>query len=274
MKYCYICGCLKNVELYLFNVLENVEKVGKLFDHYSVIIAYDHSYDDTLGKLNFFKRRYEMNKIPFTILMCNNTFQERVENISSARNAILQHINKIESMSKEGDVEKFMIMLDMDDVCSSKIKPDVLEYYLNENMEWDLLSFNRDDYYDIWALSFYPFLWGCWNYDFEYEMCLNVMKHTRSKIIFFLNNLKKDELFKVYSAFNGFEIMRLKFVKDCTYNHKFSKQMFDIIDPRLLLHVNKYIKEDAIDCEHRHFHLEAFLKNRARVRVSPLKLFE
>ena len=51
-------------------------------------------------------------------------------------------------------------MMDTDDVCSKKINIEILRKHLLNNDKWDSLSFNRLDYYDIWALQYYPFIFG------------------------------------------------------------------------------------------------------------------
>ena len=48
---CYICGCLLNCEKYLNNVFNNILKIGKLFNNYKVIVAYDDSNDESLNIL-------------------------------------------------------------------------------------------------------------------------------------------------------------------------------------------------------------------------------
>ena len=44
---CCICGPVKNCGAYLNKVLENVEKVGSLFNDYIILIYYDQSSDNT-----------------------------------------------------------------------------------------------------------------------------------------------------------------------------------------------------------------------------------
>ena len=48
---CCICGPVKNCGKYLDKVLNNIEKIGALFDEYDIIIYYDKSCDNTLDKL-------------------------------------------------------------------------------------------------------------------------------------------------------------------------------------------------------------------------------
>jgi len=42
-KKCCICGPVKNCEPYLDRIFSNIEKIGKLFDDYVIIMYYDKS---------------------------------------------------------------------------------------------------------------------------------------------------------------------------------------------------------------------------------------
>ena len=48
---CCICGPVKNCGPYLLKILENMEKIGSIFDDYKIIIFYDKSSDNTLDIL-------------------------------------------------------------------------------------------------------------------------------------------------------------------------------------------------------------------------------
>ena len=45
---CCICGTVKNCGPYLEKVFKNIETIGKIFDDYRVIMAYDNSTDNSL----------------------------------------------------------------------------------------------------------------------------------------------------------------------------------------------------------------------------------
>ena len=48
---CCICGPVKNCGPYLAKVLDNMAKIGSLFDDYAILIYYDKSSDNTLNIL-------------------------------------------------------------------------------------------------------------------------------------------------------------------------------------------------------------------------------
>jgi hypothetical protein len=266
---CCICGAVRNVEEYLDKIFNNMEKVGSLFDDYIIIIYYDESSDNTLQKLKDYqiinlKLKFYVNK---TIV---SNF--RTQRIANARNGCLQMIR-----SNYSDYEMF-IMMDCDDVCSTDINLDVLKKYLYKN-SWDSLSFNRSEYYDIWALSIRPYMFSYRHYK-NANAILNKMK---SYIKDLLSQLPENGLLKCASAFNGFAIYRTNKFLNCNYD---GRVRLDLI-PKNYIYNNVLINGQKIefktyagteqsfyeDCEHRAFHLEAIHKNNARIRISPEFLF-
>ena len=55
---CCICGPVKNCGPYLSKVLDNMAKIGSLFDDYTILIYYDKSNDNTLEIL----KNYQIKK--------------------------------------------------------------------------------------------------------------------------------------------------------------------------------------------------------------------
>ena len=114
---CCICGTVKNCAPYLDKVFKNIETIGKIFDNYKIIIAYDNSDDNSLHILN---KYYNLH--PDKLILHIETqplSQYRTHNIARARNKCLDIIR--DSFS---DYEYF-IMIDCDNVCSEQVK---LEY--------------------------------------------------------------------------------------------------------------------------------------------------
>jgi hypothetical protein len=268
----WICGCVKNCEKYIDKIFRNISKIISIIPSYKIVIAYDNSDDNTLDRLN----KWKQNLPNINIIECNNNSDIRTENIMNARNSILKFI--------KNDNEKFdhFIMMDFDDVCSNIIDTNILVEYLNRD-DWDCLSFNKQNYYDIWALSFDPYLCSCFQFDHK-EGGNDVVTIMRNEIIKKLNNIDQNELLNVYSAFNGFAIYKINKFINCKYkyliedNFKYiSRNKYDEIINMLnnsgklksIIHYNNR----PSDCEHRHFHLEAFYKNNARICISPKFIF-
>ena len=290
----YICGCVLNCAIYLQKVFENIIKICSIVDEYKIIISYDESIDNSLEILYYYQ-----NFLPIIILI-NQRERSciRIKNISDARNSILHYIrnNNIESY-------KYFIMMDMDDVNTGNINIDILQNYLNNDTEWDSLSFNRDPYYDIWALSIDEYIFSCWHWSDIWINSMNIKNFMYDHISHILKN--KNELIECYSAFNGLAIYKIDKFIDCNYDWNINNN-YKLIDKKLMDQnvkalnnisfvideynddcIEKYITEYASknidfktltvkrfeDCEHRYFHLSAIKNNNAKIRISPLYLF-
>jgi len=258
---CCICGTLKNCGPYLDKVFENIEKIGSLFDGYIIILYYDKSSDNTLQILKNYKKIN--NKLIFYV---NKKLlsKYRTINISNGRNACLNYIR-----AKYIDYEYF-IMMDMDDVNCKEVNTDILKKYLLRE-DWDGLSFNTTPiYYDLYALSLYPYFLSLYCWDNSDEMSKKIFDNVCNS----LKNLKKDELLKCASAFNGFSVYRTNKFIDCNYDGKLRNDLLpfhSILNMNRTTRLNYKHRED--DCEHRAFHIQAINKNNARIRISPEILF-
>ena len=256
---CCICGTVKNCGPYLNKVFQNIEAIGKIFDDYRIIIAYDHSNDNSLEIL----QDYQLKNNKFILHIENNPpTPYRTHNIARARNKCLDVIRNIFN-----DYEYF-IMIDCDDVCSKPVNIEYILYYLSINTDWDALSFNKEPYYDTWALSKFPYVFS--NMHFKNpegygEFIENIIQKT-----------PKRTLIPCLSAFNGFAIYRTNKFINYYYD---PRPRLDLI-PKHLIEKNIELcgpiflkgKAAIVDCEHRSFHFMA-INNGARIRIAPEIIF-
>ena len=257
---CCICGTVKNCGPYLQKVFKNIEIIGQIFEDYKIIMAYDHSNDNSLHFLQQYQT--QSNKM---ILHINTEplSNFRVYNITKARNKCLETIR-----TQFSDFEYF-IMIDCDDVCAKPIKLEYLLYYLTINTEWDALTFNKQPYYDLWALSKYPYSFSC--------MHFSNWKQWGTFIEQIIANTPPKTLIPCLSAFNGFAIYKTNKFINCYYD---GKPRLDLLPKHLLLKNEKiagtiYLQGKAglVDCEHRSFHLMAINNNSARITIAPEIIF-
>lgn len=151
-----ICLPILNVQKYLLNIFENITIISELFEKTSVIFGYDISSDLSLEYLLPFKEKQQSNTFNVDVLINENPrHRYRTHNLEYIRNLMIEH------MYKNYSNYDYFIMMDSDDVCSTRIKKEILYKHLLNNDKWDSLSFNRPDYYDIWALQYDPFLFHC-----------------------------------------------------------------------------------------------------------------
>ena len=270
----YICGCVRNTGTYLHDVFKNIENICSLLNDYHIIIAYDKSEDDSLNILKTYAAKYK-NK--FSLLIGPTTLSDiRTENIANARNQILDEINNLHYTGFD-----YFIMMDMDDVCAKPINIEVLKYVLNkettEPLSWDALSFNRRNYYDIWALSIYPYTFSLYHYQNR-----NKLKQDMKNVLYqkFTQEIKRngnDGLVDCISAFNGFAIYKTKFFSNIKYEWNV-KKLLEIYPKSNIDIMSKQVWQTPIsrldDCEHRYFHIRASKQNKARICISPMILFD
>jgi len=260
MSKCCICGTVRDCEKYLDKILKTMEQVGSIFDDYKIILYYDVSRDKTLDKLKLYKDKN--NRFDFYVNP-DKLLEYRTHRISKGRNYCLNYIR--ENCS---DYEYF-IMMDCDNRCERDINLNLLNAYLLRN-DWDSLSFDHPDgYYDDWALSIGP-----------YFISKTVCKYGSNQVDYInrlIRETPRNNLISCYSAFNGFAIYRTPKFLNCFYD---GRLRFDYI-PKVLLKRNKMvssgikspIEHPREDCEHRFFHYQAIYKNKARIRISPTRLF-
>jgi len=267
---CCICGPVKNCAPYLKKVFENIEKIGSLFDDYTIVIYYDKSSDNSLEIL----KEYQIRN-PRLHLYVNKQkmLPFRTYNIAIARNMCLKYV-KINK-----DKYPFFIMMDFDDVNCKTCNYEILKPYLHRT-DWDGLSFNTSPkYYDIWGLSIYPY---CFSYN-HFNNNVKQYKVIQNYVALLLNKLPPGELLPCISAFNGFAIYRTSHFLNTYYDGSIRR---DLIPPaNMKAHMTasqspiifkQYITVDGRyeDCEHRAFHIQASNNSGAIIRISPEVLFD
>ena len=267
---CFILGCARQCESFIDPVFRNILTLSQLFSHVCVIVAYDESYDNTLELLHEYKKNCP--ELCMEILTTDEPLSHiRTQRISNARNRLLKCMR-----SKYSAGWDYFIMMDMDDVCSRPIKPDVIQSYFART-DWDALSFNRPDYYDVWALSFYPFVISCWNWGSE-EQCSSVVNQMRREIKSMLNRISPTSLLECYSAFNGFCIYRYSKFEGCQYDWlTIDLNMLErgaVVRNIDIVQYQPQLRPAFDDCEHRAFHRQAIITHNAKIRISPKMCFE
>ena len=267
---CCICGTVKNCAPYLKKVFENISKIGEIFAEYTIVVFYDKSTDNTLNLLYNYQKQNSRLKI-----MVNKEplFQYRTHNIARGRNHCLRYVKK------HKDMYPYFIMMDFDDVNAKHCNVDVIRKYLLRN-DWDSLSFQTSPhYYDIWALSIYPF---CFSYN-HFKHSVKFYSIIQRYMDNMLQQLKDGQLLQCISAFNGFAIYRTEKFLNTYYDGRIRIDL--IPHANMMAHMKatrtyriQYIKYPTVDghyedCEHRAFHIMATQNSNARIRISPEIVF-
>jgi len=267
---CCICGPVKNCGPYLNKVLENIEKIGSLFNDYTILIYYDKSSDNTLEIL----KEYQIKNPKLNFYVNSNpTSNFRTHNIAVARNFCLNFIRN----NKEK--YPYFIMMDFDDVNCKEVNLEIIKKNLKRH-DWDGLTFNTSPiYYDIWALSIKPYYFSYLHFKqsptFNHDIFKKYIDHL-------LKNVPNGGLLKCLSAFNGFAIYRTHKFLNTYYDGRIRLDLLPttFINDQSKITNSKviYTKYDGVngnyeDCEHRSFHLMAIKNSNARILISPEILF-
>jgi hypothetical protein len=268
----FICGTARNCEKHIAAVFRNIDQIATLFNKVHILVAYDQSNDKTLLELTKQKKTHPEN-MDILLGAPEQLTRIRTQNISRARNALLDKMREFDS-----NEFPFFIMLDLDDICASPIRLDPLRRVLSEPSKWDCCSFNRAGYYDVWALSYHPYIYSCWGW-YNSETVVEVM---RDDIIYKLRETPDHEYLRVLSAFNNLAIYKTSMFLKCAYDWRMPKKYMTMKE----LSANQQIlgfrhswspldkQTDEPDCEHRHFHMQATYEQGARVMISPEHIFD
>jgi hypothetical protein len=268
---CCICGPVKNCEPFLDKVLFNIEQIGKLFDDYEILIFYDESSDNSLTKLKKYQEKNMRLK-----LYVNKTIisKYRTHRLAYARNFCLNYVKSLDK-----NEYAFFIMMDFDDVNCKNVTPEILQKYLSRD-DWDGLSFNSTPkYYDIWALSIYPY---CFSYNHFNNTSIHNYYVIQDYIINKLNQLKDGELLRCISSFNGFSIYRINKFLNTSYDGRiridlipkhYIKAHMKASKSKIIFHDYGHVKGAYEDCEHRAFHVQAINNDNARIMITNDVLF-
>ena len=171
-------------------------------------------------------------------------------------------------------------MMDFDDVNCKQVNTEPLRRALMRN-DWDGLSFNTNPtYYDIWALSIYPYCFSYNHFNDNYNYHAKIKNYVMHK----LYSLKPGHLLPCISSFNGFSIYRTPKFLDTYYDGRVRSDLFskELLQTHAKAQKSRgivyrdygHIKGRFEDCEHRAFHQMARKKSGARIMISPEIIFK
>jgi hypothetical protein len=256
------------VALYLEAVFSNIETLSKMFSSTALVVHTDPSEDETLPVLELMQRRFAGQ---MTIIEGHHDIAlPQTIRLALSRNEILDLI-----ANRYCDYD-YYICMDMDNVCVRPLMADVI-YGMLERSDWDAVSFDRVFYYDLWALSFEPYIHSYFGHRFDttdrkMRWLINAI---RSTICAKLAALRPDELLPVYSAFNGFAMYRMSKIRSCRYDGErqifFTHEQYTAYERETGLRIDQDYK---YNCEHIAFHWDMLQNHAARIRISPQRAFQ
>jgi len=245
----------------------------QIFNKLNVLAFYDNSHDNSLEILNDFKANCALGT-DIDILINSESRSKsalKTENIAFARNALLKHIKEYFH-----DYEYFMMLDTNEYACIGDINLNTLENAMTNNSEWDAISFDRAaGYYDLWALSFDPYIYSFFHFNQDWQLVLEKMRTSFTNLLADYRKNKPAALIPVYSAYNGFALYKTNKFLNCAYNTNIQLDLFpaELLQKQMELINSPRSNRTNDDCEHRAFHLEAIRKNGAKIMVSTQFLF-
>lgn len=255
------CMTVRNCASFLPKVFENIDRLRTLFEgsDFVLIVSYDNCRDSSEHLLQQYQIR---SNFPIYLLTDENISPHRTVRIANARNRCLDKLDELDI--------NVHFMIDADDVNTLPWNLTLLRYYLTRP-GWDALSFNREDYYDIWALMYPPFQHHCWGF---YNRSRDVVAYIKKDITSKLETC--DELFPCQSAFNGFAIYKTEVFKGKRYCGEYSelKNLIPEDDRTQTLNALSILGNIQIDeifvesCEHLYYHLSAKANIKAGIFIS------
>jgi hypothetical protein len=143
-------------------------------------------------------------------------------------------------------------MIDLDNVMTPPINKENFENRMHEIEQWDVITFNRQDYYDIWALRYSRY---------DVNLRAHIGKDNFSPYSSIRTDIERQlkesigKYYPVYSAFSGLAVYKYDYTIGCKYNGS------------SLESGNKQ------DCEHVAFHRCITAKHGGRIMIHVNHLF-
>jgi hypothetical protein len=176
----------------------------------------------------------------------------RTHRLAYGRNMLMGSVAKHVKERKDNVDEVFVAVMDLDDVNTHPFRKYVFEAAMNLYRSWDVVSFNRYDYYDVWALRYERYNFNLWTSVDAFALCDIIGRDIKSEL-----ERCNSALYPVYSAFNGFGIYKYNYTQGCHY-------------------IGSYRIGDktVADCEHVPFHKCITEKHNARIMIYTESLFD
>ena len=290
-----VCLCIYNSENGLPYVLTNLYTIhkSKIFSRIKVIAVHEkYGIDANAGTSANATTAYSMltsfaNHLPpNSVELIQNQYPQtpvRQRNIGNARNTFLNRMRSLRDEANES-YDHFAMMDANDYACIGPVCIDVLRDAMACSDKWDALSFLREaQYYDIWALSFNPFIHSFFHFKRNWY---DVREEMRSAFNAYVASCIEDEkmLISVYSAFNGFALYRSSTYLPSMSSESPELRYSDEIDvsfyPNEILQKQMQILGSDTDgrtnddCEHRYFHMASMQPpHNARIFIYAKSLF-
>jgi hypothetical protein len=291
-----VCLCIYKSENGLPYVLANLHTIhnSRLFGRLKVIAIHE-KYDGAgTGTGDNYTTEYSLltsfaNHLPPNSLeIIQNQYPTtpvRQRNIGNARNTFLNRMRVLRDEKNE-TYDHFAMMDTNDYACIGPVCVDTLREAMACSDKWDSLSFLREaQYYDIWALSFDPYIHSFFHFNRSWYEVRDEMRAAFNAYIAGYEDRALDEkmLIPVYSAFNGFALYRSSIyvyassmLPELRYSDEIDVGFYpsDVLKKQTQLLGCNTDGRINDDCEHRYFHMASMQPpHNARIFIYAMSLF-
>lgn len=278
--------CIYNSEQGLPYVLSNLDKLrlSNVFGISSMrfIVVYEDN-DSTMSNTHQLLNSFSNLVYPCVVECIKNRFDRspvRQRHIGNARNTVLERLRELRS---SGTMFSHFAFMDTNNyACIGDINTEVLREAMVRSDEWDSLSFLREaGYYDIWALSYDPYIHSFFHFKEYWNNTLNKVRAHFDHAIKHAADCG-ETMFPVFSAYNGFAIYKCSvYLSDAVPVLRYSDEIKREHYPEGMLKRQEillgYGTDDRVndDCEHRYFHLASLQPpHNARIFIYLKSLFK
>jgi len=271
---------------YLFSNLVRIYS-SNIFSKVEFVFIYEY-FDPTLREVTKLIRDELSPRVPNArVEMIQNTYPResvRQRNIGHARNTFLDYLRSLRKLDADNAClfSHFAFMDFNNYACIGDINTDVLQEVMDLQSEWDSVSFMREaGYYDMWALSFYPYVHSFFHFEREWRDVLDRMRKMFDSVAVRAMH-SGNSFLSVYSAFNGFALYRCStYLSDAEPRIRYSDDIQTAFYPPNALQEQLYLVDSQMDgrinndCEHRYFHMaSAQPPHNARIYIYLKSLFK
>jgi hypothetical protein len=273
----------KNGVPYILSNLETIYKSG-IFKRIRFVFIYEH-HDPGLYALKADICNFAIS-VPMAVVdMIPNAYKQekvRQRNIGHARNSFLDYLRNLRSSVDAVTFSHFAFMDFNNYACVGPIDTDVLSEAMQLRDKWDSVSFLREaGYYDMWALSFDPYIHSFFHFKRGWWEVLERMRIMFDRVLVRAIQSGK-KLLPVYSAFNGFAMYRCDvYLSDEEPRIRYTDDVEPAYYPRGVLESQIELVNSQTDgrinddCEHRYFHMvSAQSPHNARIFIFLKNLFK
>jgi hypothetical protein len=277
-----VCLCIYKSENGLPYVLTNLHKLhnSKIFDRIKVIAIHETLDRDDNNTAYSMLTSFANYLPPNSVEIIQNQYSVtpvRQRNIGNARNTFLTRMRALRDEANE--TYEYFAMMDANDyACIGPICTDTLQEAMLCSERWDSLSFLREaQYYDLWALSFDPFIHSFFHFNRSWY---DVREEMRTAFNAYTAEYIRNEtlLIPVYSAFNGFALYRSStyLASDLRYSDDIDLSFYpgEILKKQTQMLGCDIDGRANDDCEHRYFHFASMQPpHNARIFIYAKSLF-